>query len=129
MGWSWDLPIVEGRPQSRVFHGQAWRPLTKERARRYAENKYRVLLTRAREAMAIGCTQEICPGARILSCARADYLSAFEIKEILQRRSARSGLNIGCSNDRTAHLRADKPCKLLRLLDTLDPMRSDVHPS
>lgn len=53
LGWSWDLPIVEGRPQPRVFHGQAWKLVTKERARRYAENKYRVLLTRAREAMVI----------------------------------------------------------------------------
>lgn len=53
VGWSWELPIVEGRPRPRVFHGQAWKSLAKERARRYAENKCRVLLTRAREAMVI----------------------------------------------------------------------------
>jgi hypothetical protein len=53
VGWSWDLPIIDGRPLPRTFHGRAWKSLTKERARNYAENKYRVLLTRAREAMVI----------------------------------------------------------------------------
>lgn len=42
VGWSWDLPVVDGRPLPRAFHGRAWKSLTKERARAYTENKCRV---------------------------------------------------------------------------------------
>jgi len=49
--WSWDMPFVEGRLTPRTFRGRAWTVIKKDRDREYAENKYRVLLTRAREAM------------------------------------------------------------------------------
>lgn len=51
--WSWDMPILDGRPTPRSFRGNRWTRVKGKRERRYAENKYRVLLTRAREAMII----------------------------------------------------------------------------
>jgi hypothetical protein len=53
--WSWDLIVGPGVVEPREFRpsSSAWRPVSKGRRRDYLVNKYRVLLTRAREGMVI----------------------------------------------------------------------------
>jgi hypothetical protein len=51
--WCWDMLLRPGRAQPRVFHGKNWRNARAGRERQYIINKYRVLLTRAREGMVI----------------------------------------------------------------------------
>jgi len=52
--WGDDLTISEtGAWSMRRFHGADWQTVSKETSRRYLLNKYRVLLTRAREGMVI----------------------------------------------------------------------------
>jgi hypothetical protein len=57
--WSWDMPVINGQLTPRSFRGRAWVPIKGERHRKYAENKYRVLLTRAREAMVVWIPQGV----------------------------------------------------------------------
>jgi hypothetical protein len=74
--WSWDMPIVDGRPTPRGFHGNKWTCIRGERERRYAENKYRVLLTRAREGMVLWVPKgrDVDPTR---SSAEADEIAAY----------------------------------------------------
>jgi hypothetical protein len=52
--WSGDLTFdPEGKWTSRVFRGNAWKNVANELDQQYLINKYRVLLTRAREGMVI----------------------------------------------------------------------------
>lgn len=51
--WGWDLPFGEHELLPRTFRGVNWNSVKKPRERQYVLNKYRVLLTRAREGMII----------------------------------------------------------------------------
>ena len=51
--WCWDMLLRPGLAQPRVFHGKNWRNARAGREHQYIINKYRVLLTRAREGMVI----------------------------------------------------------------------------
>ncbi len=58
LDWSgvcWDLDFMrsENAWKARAFRGTKWQSVQNERGIRYAKNKYRVLLTRAREGMLI----------------------------------------------------------------------------
>lgn len=51
--WSWDMPVIDGRVEPRTYRGVRWSKIDGERERTFISNKYRVLLTRAREGMVI----------------------------------------------------------------------------
>lgn len=51
--WSWDLTISDGQLAPQTFRGTKWNSVKSQRERAYVLNKYRVLLTRAREGMVI----------------------------------------------------------------------------
>ncbi|MDB5854248.1 MAG: hypothetical protein JWR22_2289 [Herminiimonas sp.] len=51
--WSWDLAIKAGQLTPQKFKGTKWNAVKSPRERTYVLNKYRVLLTRAREGMVI----------------------------------------------------------------------------
>jgi hypothetical protein len=51
--WGWDLTVGGGDLIPRTFRGTSWNHVRKGRDRQYIINKYRVLLTRAREGMVI----------------------------------------------------------------------------
>jgi hypothetical protein len=51
--WSWDLALSGGRLLPRAFKGTSWHDVRGKRERDFILNKYRVLLTRAREGMVI----------------------------------------------------------------------------
>jgi hypothetical protein len=51
--WGWDLTVGTEELIPRTFRGTSWNSVKKERDRQYIINKYRVLLTRAREGMVI----------------------------------------------------------------------------
>lgn len=51
--WGWDLAVDDGKLLPRTFRGTRWNLVQRERDRQYVINKYRVLLTRAREGMVI----------------------------------------------------------------------------
>ncbi|WP_172842808.1 DNA/RNA helicase domain-containing protein [Bradyrhizobium erythrophlei] len=51
--WGWDLTLAEKELSPRTFRGTSWNAVRKSRDRQYIINKYRVLLTRAREGMVI----------------------------------------------------------------------------
>jgi len=51
--WGWDLTISDEGLWPRTFRGNSWSSVKKLRDRQYIINKYRVLLTRAREGMII----------------------------------------------------------------------------
>jgi hypothetical protein len=51
--WSWDLTIKAGQLTPQTFRGTKWNAVKSPRDRAYILNKYRVLLTRAREGMVI----------------------------------------------------------------------------
>lgn len=53
VAWSWDLLAKGSRVTARAFRGSQWKSIQGDREREYALNKYRVLLTRAREGMVI----------------------------------------------------------------------------
>lgn len=83
--WSWDMPIRDGRPTPQSFRGSAWSQVRGQRECRYIENKYRVLLTRAREGMVIWV-----PAGREADTTRkpaeadaiADYLRRCGLREL-----------------------------------------------
>jgi hypothetical protein len=51
--WAGDMVVVRGLWQPRRFSGNRWMPVRNAANRGYALNKYRVLLTRAREGLLI----------------------------------------------------------------------------
>ncbi|MCK1457099.1 DUF2075 domain-containing protein [Bradyrhizobium sp. 2] len=51
--WGWDLTVGDGELLPRTFRGTNWTNVKRPREREYTINKYRVLLTRAREGMVI----------------------------------------------------------------------------
>lgn len=51
--WDADLRMSQGQWLHRKFHGKQWKQVKDPSARRYLVNAYRVLLTRARQGMAI----------------------------------------------------------------------------
>jgi hypothetical protein len=51
--WCWDAVLENGQFEPRVLHGANWRTIKDPQKKQYAINKYRVLLTRAREGMVI----------------------------------------------------------------------------
>lgn len=51
--WGWDLIVGDGDLLPRTFRGTNWNNVKRAREREYTINKYRVLLTRAREGMVI----------------------------------------------------------------------------
>jgi DUF2075 family protein len=51
--WDADLRRTQGNWEVRAFKGSAWQKVNKEDAIKFSINKYRVLLTRAREGMVI----------------------------------------------------------------------------
>jgi hypothetical protein len=51
--WGWDLTVDGEELKPRTFRGASWNAVRKSRDRQYIINKYRVLLTRAREGMVI----------------------------------------------------------------------------
>ncbi|MBK8974903.1 MAG: DUF2075 domain-containing protein [Planctomycetes bacterium] len=51
--WDADLRLVRGEWNFRKFHGSRWKQVHKVEHRRYLCNAYRVLLTRARQGMAV----------------------------------------------------------------------------
>jgi hypothetical protein len=51
--WDADLRMCDGEWLHRKFHGKQWKRVNDVAARRYLVNAYRVLLTRARQGMAI----------------------------------------------------------------------------
>jgi hypothetical protein len=51
--WGWDLTVAGKELSPRTFRGTSWNTVRKPRDRQYIINKYRVLLTRAREGMVI----------------------------------------------------------------------------
>jgi hypothetical protein len=51
--WDADLRVVDGRWDYHSFVGARWQRVNKPDRRRYLKNAYRVLLTRARQGMAI----------------------------------------------------------------------------
>ena len=53
MVWSWDMPLGMLGFEPRAYRGSEWKPIAKGRRSEYTVNKYRVLLTRAREGMVI----------------------------------------------------------------------------
>jgi len=53
MMWGWDMPVGLLGFEPRAFRGVEWKAMSKGRQADYAVNKYRVLLTRAREGMVI----------------------------------------------------------------------------
>jgi hypothetical protein len=53
IAWDADLRFVNGRFQHWSFSGTRWNSVNKPIARKYLENAYRVLLTRARQGMVI----------------------------------------------------------------------------
>jgi hypothetical protein len=53
MMWGWDMPVGLLGFEPRAFRGVEWKTMAKGRQSEYAVNKYRVLLTRAREGMVI----------------------------------------------------------------------------
>jgi hypothetical protein len=55
--WSWDLVMEESEFVPKTLRGRKWNNIKNSRAKNYAINKYRVLLTRAREGMIIWVPQ------------------------------------------------------------------------
>lgn len=55
--WSWDLLLAAGHVLPRTFRGKVWTRIKSSREQEYVLNKYRVLLTRAREGMIIWVPQ------------------------------------------------------------------------
>lgn len=55
IAWCWDLLLSEQGVQPRSIRGDTWRLVTNDRKQQYGINKYRVLLTRAREGMVLFC--------------------------------------------------------------------------
>jgi len=51
--WSWDMPVIDDHVLPRNFRGVNWTSVHQSRDRTFNINKYRVLLTRAREGMVI----------------------------------------------------------------------------
>lgn len=51
--WSWDMPVIDGCIIPRTFRATSWVSVRGVRERTFIMNKYRVLLTRAREGMVI----------------------------------------------------------------------------
>ncbi|MBR0739648.1 DUF2075 domain-containing protein [Bradyrhizobium liaoningense] len=51
--WGWDLTVGDGELLPRTFRGTNWNNVKRAREREYTINKYRVLLTRAREGLVI----------------------------------------------------------------------------
>lgn len=83
--WGADLRFVSGSWEYKRFRGTRWQNVKQERTREYVLNKYRVLLTRAREGMVIW----VPPGSRQdhtrlpeFYDSTADYLSQCGIREM-----------------------------------------------
>jgi hypothetical protein len=57
VAWSWDLLVRGSFLAPRTFRGSQWTNINSNREKEYAINKYRVLLTRAREGMVIWVPQ------------------------------------------------------------------------
>jgi len=86
-GLCWDLDLVPTQSdwQIRAFKGTRWQTVRNETRRRYVLNKYRVLLTRAREGTVIWVPQgETADWTRPTAAydAIADYLRACGIAEL-----------------------------------------------